>query len=61
MNLDRIQIKNYGTGKPATPLTYAYPSRIGFRFSEPDFIRTLDFTQSQNPRLSIAGYGNRKI
>ena len=31
-----------------------YPSRIGFRFSEPDFTRTLDFPQSQNPRLSNA-------
>ncbi len=31
-----------------------YPSRSGFRFSEPDFTRTLDFSQSQNPRLGIA-------
>ncbi len=28
-----------------------YPSRIGFRFSEPDFTRTLDLSQSQNPRF----------
>ena len=45
-------------------LPYIYPSRIGFRFSEPDFTRTLDFSQSQNPRLSIAKplvLFNRKI
>ncbi len=24
-----------------------YPSQIGFRFSEPDFTRTFDFSQSQ--------------
>ncbi len=41
-----------------------YPSRIGFRFSEPGFTRTLDLSQSQNPRLSIANplvLFNRKI
>ncbi len=41
-----------------------YPSRIGFRFSESDFTRTLDLSQSQNPRLSIAKplvLFNRKI
>ncbi|MCP4252359.1 MAG: CBS domain-containing protein [Candidatus Scalindua sp.] len=32
---------------------HIYPLRIGFRFSEPDFTRTLDLSQSQNPRLSI--------
>ncbi len=31
-----------------------YQSRIGFRFSEPDFTITLDLSQSQNPRLNIA-------
>ncbi len=30
------------------------PSQIGFRFSEPDFTRTLDLSQSQNPRLRFA-------
>ncbi len=41
-----------------------YPSRIGFRFSEPDFTRTLDLSQLQNPRLSITKplvLFNRKI
>ena len=46
---------------------YLYPSRIGFRFSEPDFTGKIcgDFSQSQNPRLSIAKPNlvlfNRKI
>ncbi len=31
-----------------------HPLRIGFRLSEPDFTRTLDFSQLQNPQLSIA-------
>ncbi len=28
-----------------------YASQIGFRFSEPDFTRNLDLSQSQNPLL----------
>ncbi len=30
---------------------WLYPSRIGFRFSEPDFTKNFDFSQSQNPHL----------
>ncbi len=41
-----------------------YPSRIGFRFSEHDFTRNLDLSQSQNPRLDTTKalvLFNRKI
>ncbi len=34
-------------------MTLLYPSRIGFQFSEPDFTRNFDFSQSQNARLVI--------
>ncbi len=43
---------------------YIHPSRIGFRFAEPDFTRAFALSQSQNPRLRIAKplvFFNRKI
>ncbi|KAA3604135.1 MAG: hypothetical protein DWQ00_06565 [Candidatus Scalindua sp.] len=32
-------------------MSKVYSSQIGFRFSEPDFTRPLDLSQSQYPRL----------
>ncbi len=45
-------------------LAFLYPSQIDFWFSEPGFTRTLDLSQLQNSRLSIAKplvLFNRKI